>query len=46
MAQAIERIAKTERRSFTQQVTILLASALARQNQRPAPAEAQNEKGK
>jgi hypothetical protein len=30
----------TERRSFTQQVTILLASALARQNQRSAPAEA------
>jgi hypothetical protein len=39
MARAIERMAKTERRSFTQQVTILLTSALERQN-RPAPAEA------
>jgi hypothetical protein len=31
MAQAIERLAKTERRSFTQQVEIMLENALKRQ---------------
>lgn len=36
MAQAIERIAQKERRSFTRQVEIMLESALARQNRQAA----------